>query len=158
MWTQFKLPFVKKSNKICINILFGGGLLTEYDQIKNYILFNKKNISHITIKLIGFDHQDEIIRLNKHKSILEFDLNDVNKERAKCFESIYSIWSIFYSKINSLCESNNIELKVQIYESLTNTNNVVEEQKISYDSNIIFTFDSADEIGTSLPYFIKLKN
>lgn len=42
---------------ICIDIIFGGGLLTECEQIKKYIELNKNKISSLTIRLIGFHMQ-----------------------------------------------------------------------------------------------------
>ncbi len=154
LWTPMNF-FFQKSNNICVNILFGGGLLTEYEQIKNYILFNKNNISDLTINLIGGNHLNEIMKLNKDNNFLQYDKMDNNKDRAKCFEYIYSRWSIFYKEINNLCEINNIKVKIIICQNILN---ILDDNFTNmFDSNIIFTFDSNDEIGNSLQSYFGLK-
>jgi hypothetical protein len=77
-----KLPYYliwPSNNVVVINILFGGGLLTEYEQIKKYILLNKNKILSLTIRLIGSTHLCEIIELNKNNNILAYN-NPFNED------------------------------------------------------------------------------
>lgn len=93
---------------------------------------------------------------------------DENQERARCFEAIYLRWGNFYNKLNNLCGSNNIQLCVQIFKNIESLDNAylsddiylpnVALNKLMLKSNIIFTFDSVDDMGSSLPVYTNLKN
>jgi hypothetical protein len=151
------------NNFVVINILFGGGLLTEYEQIKNYILLNKNKISLLKIKLIGSSHLNKIMELNKHNTVLAYNKLDENRERARCFEAIYLRWGNFYNKLNNLCKINNIKLQIQIFKDIGSINNTylsddMHLSSIKFKSNIIFTFDSVDDTGSSIPVYTALKN